>query len=148
MSDQLSSIPKYVQVPVPEQYVSKVIAMIADLQREGAAGTASAEKIYLDANVVARMYWDSEERHRTLLEFMADHPAVWLYTSDLENALGVTTGSRGMAGIFGAFGRRSKHRYGGAKPWELGWDQTRNEARYRMTREVAGWIKAAAHGES
>lgn len=138
----------YVQVPVPEQHVPKVIELLADLHREESTGSDTNVKIYLDANLVARMYWDSEERHRTLLEFMAEHAGLWLYRSDLENALGVTTGSRGMAGMFGAFGRRSKHRYGGAKPWELGWDRTRNEARYRMDPEVASWIKAAAHGES
>jgi hypothetical protein len=147
MLDQTPSF-TYVSVPVPEHHVPKVIELLADLHREESTEPKPDQKIYLDANVVMRMYLDSEKRHRTLLEFMAENPGVWLYTSDLETALGVTTGSRGMAGTFGAFGRRSKHRYGGAKPWELGWDQARNEARYRMNPEVAEWIKAAAHGES
>ncbi len=98
----------------------------------------------LDADLVARMYLESETRHRTLLEFMANHAGTWLYTNDLKNALGITTGSKSMAGTFGAFGRRSKHRYDGLKPWDLEWDDQHQEVRYWMDPGVAEWILAAA----
>jgi hypothetical protein len=59
----------------------------------------------------------------------------------------VTSGTKGMAGVFGAFGRRAKHRYGGAKPWRSEWDPIRGEARYLMEPQVAAWIVTAARGE-
>jgi len=136
----------YVQVPVPEEHVPKVIALLADLDRgfHIASPTSPEEagaEIFLDSNLVIRMYLDSEERHRRLLDYLAGRAGDWVYTSEIAEALGVTTGSKGMAGVFGAFGRRAKHRYGGAKPWELAWDPTRGEAKYRVDPEVAAWIK-------
>jgi hypothetical protein len=141
---------RYVQVPVPEDLVPKVIKLLAEWdeskgepEASGAMRQESSPRIYLDANLVARMYLESEERHRLLLNFMANHAGTWLFTSDLENALGITTGSKSMAGTFGAFGRRSKHRYEGLKPWQTEWDHQHQEVRYRMEPEVAEWILAA-----
>jgi hypothetical protein len=94
-----------------------------------------------------RMYLDSEPRHRHLLEALASEAGQWVFTAELAKELGVTSGSKGMAGIFGAFGRRAKHRYQGAKPWNSEWDPVHGEARYQMTPEVAAWIIAAARGE-
>lgn len=140
----------YVPVPVREEYVPRVIALLADLDRgiavDGATAQVEADgpKVVLDSNVVIRMYMDSETRHRELLEYLASRAGEWVYTSEIAEALGVTTGSKGMAGVFGAFGRRAKHRYEGAKPWELAWEPTRGEARYRVDPEVAVWIKEGA----
>jgi len=88
------------------------------------------------------MYYDSEKRHRALMDFLASRPETWVYTSELAEALEVPTGTKGMAGVFGAFGRRAKHRYGGAKPWDMAWDSVRGEAKYRMNSKVAEWVNA------
>jgi hypothetical protein len=150
-TDESSNEIEYVPVPVPREHVPKVIALLADLDRglEVSSPTASeaenaGPRIYLDANLVARMYLESEARHRELLETLAANPGKWITTAELADILGVTSGSKGMAGMFGAFGRRAKHRYGGEKPWDMEWEPIRNEARYQMKPKVAAWISSAA----
>jgi len=134
---------EYVQVPVPAEYVPSVISLIAELNRAGKAISQEGDsEVSLNESLVSRMYFDSEERHRALMDYLASRPETWVYTSELAEALGVSTGTKGMAGVFGAFGRRAKHRYGGAKPWEMAWDSVRGEAKYRMESQVAEWVKA------
>lgn len=141
----------YIQVPVPEEYVPRVYALLASLDSEAADPEAIRvdEPLIpapaLDKALVVRMFKDSEQRHRRLLLFLAENAGSWFYTGELAEELEVPTGRRGMAGVFGAFGRRSKHRYGGATPWELDWEpEEKEEVRYMMRPEVAAWIKGAA----
>jgi hypothetical protein len=137
---------RYVQVPVPEEHVPKVYALLAKLdQGEEAVVEAPAEAQAPDQELVTRMWKESEPRHRRLMEFLAAHPDEWFFTGELADVLEVNTGRRGMAGVFGAFGRRSAHRYGGAIPWQLDWNpDEKREVKYRMNQEVAAWVKAAA----
>lgn len=133
----------YIQVPVPEEHVPEVIALLADLNRGVERPSEQADPgDRLDAPLVVTMYVDSERRHRQLLDLLASRAGEWLYTSELADALSVSSGSKGMAGVFGAFGRRAKHRYGGAKPWETEWDPIQGEAKYRMSPQVAAWLDA------
>lgn len=141
----------YIQVPVPEEHVPRVYALLASLDSEGAepvtsqAGEPSHPTPALNEALVTRMFKDSETRHRRLLLFLAENAGSWFYTGELAEELEVASGRKGMAGVFGAFGRRSKHRYGGAIPWELGWEpEEKEEVRYMMRPEVAAWIKGAA----
>jgi hypothetical protein len=130
-----------------------MVAHLAALyERQGPVGDSAvpeAEKDVpeLDEALTARMYLESESRHRRLLEVLAAEAGQWIFTAELAAMLGVTSGTRGMAGIFGAFGRRAKHRYGGRKPWTSEWDPVRSEARYRMDPQVAAWIVLAAREE-
>jgi len=140
----------YIQVPVPEEHVPRVYALLAELD----AGTFVSAPIQeeplipahpLNEELVARMYKDSEKRHRRLLLLLAENAGKWFYTGELADELEVPTGRKGMAGVFGAFGRRSKHRYGGATPWKLDWEpEEKSEVKYMMEPEVATWILAAA----
>lgn len=141
----------YIQVPVPEEHVPRVYALLASLDSE----VVDPEPIRVDEPfipvpelseaLVVRMFKDSEQRHRRLLLFLAENAGNWFYTGELAEELEVPTGRKGMAGVFGAFGRRSKHRYGGATPWELDWEpEEKEEVRYMMRPEVAAWIKGAA----
>ena len=146
----------YISVPVPEKHVPRVYALLAQLDTEAAGALAPSadpdpivfpqpEIPALDEALVTRMYKDSESRHRRLMEFLAEHPGKWFFTGELAEALEVETGRKGMAGVFGAFGRRSKHRYGAAIPWELAWEpEKKEEVQYMVKPEVATWIKAAA----
>jgi hypothetical protein len=155
-SPKSASSADFVEIAVPAEHVMRVYAFLADLERghdpeqnstpEPTTPDAPHDK-KLTADLVARMYRDSEQRHRDLLRFLADHHGTWIFTSDIENWLGVTTGSKGMAGMFGAFGRRAKHRYSGLKPWVSEWDDAHGEARYLMTAEVGEWIQQAAKEE-
>lgn len=133
----------YIQVPVLEEHVPKVISLLADLSRgkqEDLTGANPRE--VLDGDLITRMYLESEERHRKLIDYLASRKGEWVFTSELAKALDIPTGTKGMAGVFGAFGRRAKHRYGGAKPWEMTWDPIRGEAKYRMDRRVAEYVEA------
>lgn len=141
----------FVQIAIPARYVMRVYSFLAALERGGASeGTEPDDTMVrpdLDAELAARMFIESEARHRSLLLLLAENPGKWLYTSDLANGLGITTGSKSMAGMFGAFGRRAKHRYQGLKPWNIDWDETRNEARYIMEPQTSKWILDAAEKE-
>jgi hypothetical protein len=137
----------YVQVPVPARWVHHVYARLAELAAAEAGDSVPSaqakppEKPELDKALVRRMYKESQAPHRKLMLYLANHPDRWFYTPDLASHLRIEKGSRGLAGMLGAFGRRSKNRYGGQTPWETDWDQDKHEARHRMRGEVADWIK-------
>jgi len=78
------------------------------------------------------------------MEYLASRRGEWVFTRELAKALDVPTDTRGMAGVFGAFGRRAKHRYGGLKPWDMAWDPIEGEAKYCMKPEVAEWVEAVS----
>ncbi len=145
----------YIQVPVLEEHVPKVYELLAQLGQADRNGSgepvpgdeAEAESQpvpELDEALVKRMYDESWDTHKALLSHLAENAGSWVYSNELVTALNLRSGSKSVAGMFGAFGRRTKHRYGGAKPWDIKWDQDRGEAKYRMKPEVAAWVKAAA----
>ena len=86
------------------------------------------------------MYLESEGEQRRLMRLMAERPDEWRYSKELAADLRLPKGTGGLAGMFGAFGRRAKHRYGGQKPWEVNWDAAREENRYRMPADIAATI--------
>jgi hypothetical protein len=142
-----------VNLAVPQRFYLQMVSHLAHLSGEAEIPAAPGkvavlpDTIELDEALVTRMYAESESRHRRLLKALALEAGQWVFTADLSKELGVTSGTKGMAGIFGAFGRRAKHRYGGRKPWQSKWDSVRGEACYRMDPEVAGWIARAAREE-
>jgi hypothetical protein len=131
-------------LPVPEEHLPRIYAFLAGLDSDTAATVPTESAPPLTADLIARMYRESESRHRQLLTYLAASPHTWFHTGELADALDVPTGRKGMAGVFGAFGRRAKHRYGGAKPWDIDWDPEREEVKYLVSGEVAAWVKAAA----
>lgn len=138
----------YINVPVPEEHVPAVYALIARLQAGEQPEEAAPDEPPppLDEMLVAQMYGDSLPPHRAFMELLAGQPGEWIYTGEAADALDLPKGSKSLAGMLGAFGRRAKHRYGGVAPWEDAWNPERREARYRVTPEVAGWIRKAAAG--
>ncbi len=132
----------YIPVPVPEEHVPKVYALLAELDRGEVDEAPEAPAV--DAALAKRMYEESWDTHQRLLAYLANHASEWIHSHEIAEALALKSGTRGLAGMFGAFGRRSKHRYGGAKPWTREWDQGREENKYRMEPEVAAWFKEAA----
>ena len=150
MSDQSgNSKPGYQQMPIREDRIPQVNALMAQLDREEEEAESEAVEILsvehvVDETLVRRMFEESETKHRKLLKALADRPEQWVYTKELAEAMGIKSGSKGMAGTFGAFGRRAKHRYNGAKPWQSNWDLGRGEARYLMKDDVASWTRRIA----
>lgn len=134
---------EFVYVPIRQRWLAEVLTRLAELERGGGGeelseADASDEATgTLDAALIRRMYEESQEPHRRLMEYLARHPAVWIYTGKLAEALGLPRGARSLAGMLGAFGRRAEHRYGGLTPWESEWDPGAYQARHRMAPEVA-----------
>lgn len=132
----------FVYIPVPANFASSVHRLLADLaERDTEAGPTAEAVLYLDAGLVERMYLDSHEGHKLLMQYLAAHPDEWVYTSEIAVALSHEKGSRGVAGMLGAFGKRANHRYGGLKPWETKWDGHREQAQHRMDAAHAKTIK-------
>ncbi len=145
---------EFVYIPVRSSRLSDVFAFMAELESskdrvrvEEAAqdGQVTTEgDPGLDRALLERMYRESHEAHRGLIEYLAEHPEEWHYTGDLAAALGLPHGARSLAGMLGAFGRRAQHRYGGQTPWISEWDAGVHEAKHRMASEVAEQITAIA----
>lgn len=144
-----------VQVSVPEEHVLAVYALISELSGSSSPPVGTPAKLAAKApdataDVVQRMYVESFERHRELLRLLADRQDEWVSSGSIIDALKLENGRKSLAGMFGAFGRRSKHRYGGAKPWRDRWDPESGETGeqfYLMPQEVAEWVREAAASE-
>jgi hypothetical protein len=130
-----------VYVPVPSQWLGDVYALLGTLVSRSIAPVAGVEIPVSQGEVLLRqMYLESEDEQRRLMRLLAEHPDEWRYSKQLAADLRLPNGTRGLAGMFGAFGRRAKHRYGGQKPWEVSWDAAREENRYRMPADTAATI--------
>ncbi|HEU4706907.1 MAG TPA: hypothetical protein VFS64_06960 [Solirubrobacterales bacterium] len=144
----MANINEFINIPVPTQHVTKVYELIARLETGGPEADASPvdgrEDGGLNQALVTRMYRESEDAHKRLLEFLADHPDEWLGSQAVADGLRLEHGRKSLAGSLGAFGRRADHRYGGRKPFVSRWDGETYQARLRMSQEVAAWVKAAA----
>lgn len=140
---------EFVSVPVPVQHVTAVYELIARLDATGqpsseAAPSNGSASAALTQPLVERMYRDSEDAHKRLLEYLAERPDEWLDSQSVADGLGLQFGRKSLAGSLGAFGRRADHRYGGLKPFESHWDPEQYFVELRMSREVAAWVKATA----
>jgi hypothetical protein len=135
-------------VPVPTQWLSHIYRRLSELAAEdgtpGGAATPTLPVAHLDDAMIGRIYEESHEPHRRLMRLMAEHPDEWRYSSEIATDLGLEHETRGLAGMFGAFGRRAKHRYGGQKPWLSQWDSAREENCYSMTADVAATVRSLA----
>lgn len=136
---------EYVYMPVPIRWTFDIYARLAQLAAEDPEPEEVVPKRAsdVDAETVARMYGESEAPHRRLLDLLASSSDEWLYTSDIAKQLALPNGSRSVAGMLGAFGRRAKHRYEGQRPWDSDWDPARSEARHRMPSVVAKYVRDA-----
>lgn len=136
----------YVQVPVPEEHVPAVYDLLNRLQK-GEAPRVDGEPVgpppKATAGLIERVYDESKEPHRRLLDFLAARPGEWIETSELIDGLKLTN-RKSVAGLLGSYGRRASFRYGGFRPWDQEWDRSRGEARYRMDGQVAEWVNQAA----
>src|SRR4051794_34964806 len=118
---------EFVYVPVPARWAPQTYAFLAELAADDPEPEVTEPKntADLDYETVARMYGESEAPHRRLLDLLANASDEWLYTSDIAEQLALPNGSRSVAGMLGAFGRRAKHRYKGQTPWDTEWDPAR-----------------------
>ena len=141
-----------VNVAVPRQHLSRVYGLIAQL--EGKIITVEAPDVddspspslatdeWTPARI-RKMVEQSEAPMRSVLNALASQPGAWLSTQVLAEAVGGAADWNTIAGMFGAFGRRCKSRYGlETKPYDR-----RNEHGvgkvYRMSKEIAQQVLQA-----
>jgi hypothetical protein len=139
---------EFVYVPIPSEQVPAVYRLLAAAGQDTVPSVAGAPDgspdpaAIPDPELIRRMYRESYEGHKQLMALLAQAPDEWTYTAEIATALRVAKGARGVAGMLGAFGRRSKNRYGHQKPWISEWDGGREEVRHMMPAEVAKTVNA------
>lgn len=119
---------RYVMMAVPADLVSAVTEFI---EGRGDAPVGSdengGERDFVHGwsrDTVRRSYRESGDNMRVLLDFLADRPGQEVSSYDLADAIGARYGWNSVAGMLGAFGRRSANRYGRTEPmWEVRYDE-------------------------
>ncbi len=144
-----AAVAEFELIPTPREFVGPVYRLLANLMADGegsgdvtaAAEEGDSEEPTLTPDLVRRMFEESHEHHREMLKSLAAHPDEWFYSDALAQRLGLEGGSRSLAGMLGAFGRRANHRYSGLKPFVSEWDAGAYQARHKMPAEVAQIIR-------
>lgn len=120
----------YVLMAIPVELVPAVSAFLED-QKSGPQATdplfpAGEEEGFVhgwNRDLVKRAYRESADQMRRLLRFLAGQPNVEVSSYELADAIGARYGWNTVAGMLGAFGRRSVNRYGRDEPmWEYRFD--------------------------
>ena len=84
-----------------------------------------------DGETVQRAYRESADRMRSILRFLAANPGREVGADEIADAIHARFGWNTIAGMLGAFGRRSANRYRKSQPmWEYRYD---DEGRIRLT---------------
>jgi hypothetical protein len=136
---------QYEPVPTPTQFVGEVYALLARLMGTTAAEVAegavvaeeATEPVTTDEDLIRRIYNESHEPHRRLLKRLAESPDEWIFASQLAKDLELSGGNKSLAGMLGALGRRSNHRYEGKRAFYSEWDHLAYETRHMMPTAVA-----------
>lgn len=142
-----------VDIAVPEEWVGEVYALLAQLAKRkygvpaGVPAQQSASPEVLDAELIERMYRESLAPHKQLMRFLAEHSEQWWSTEQLAAELKLQKGSKALAGMLGAFSRRSKNRYHGLAPWESRWVAEAEHSEHRMSASVAQVLKTLTEAE-
>ena len=132
-----------IPVPVPRSLLADVHELIVKHERALEEEADEADSALVDEALIRRMYRESEDPLRRLMKLLAAHAGERMYTSRVaEELVELEHGSRSAAGMFGAFGRRAAHRYGGNKPWIEDWDPAAHEPWHLMPEEIARVIRS------
>ena len=95
-----------------------------------------------DRSLIERAYNESANPMRSLLRFLATHADREVSADEIAEGIGVKDWNS-VAGMLGAFGRRSSNRYGREHfPWEVRWDD--GKTRSKMPGSVAVIINSLA----
>jgi|GEM_PF-2815264 len=122
----------YVLMAVPAELVPAVTAFLESQDSGRLSSDHSAvrgvegEEGFVhgwNRDLVQRAYRESADQMRRLLRFLADQSNVEVSSYELADAIGARFGWNTVAGMLGAFGRRSVNRYGREEPmWEYRFD--------------------------
>jgi len=145
-----------VNVLVPRRHLSRVYALIGELEGAGSGTTPSPPSASGTAVAPAngtndewtpsrlrKMVDQSPPAMKNILKALADRPGEWLSTQELAKAIVDNPNADWMtvAGTIGAFGRRFRNRYGiDSPPFEKRYDHDVGGKVYRMSTDIAGQI--------
>lgn len=131
----IASPSERVYIPVPADRVDDVFRFLLGI--EGAQGSADSD---LD-QLLERVYRESEEQFRRLLHLLASRPGVPMSTQEVADSLKLYRGKGSLAGMLGAFGRRSTNRYDGFWPFEKLYNAADERSELMMRPNVAAIIE-------
>ncbi|MGO9322655.1 MAG: hypothetical protein ACLQBY_17890 [Solirubrobacteraceae bacterium] len=140
-----TAIQQYEPVPTPRQFVGEVYALLARLMGttppeiidEAGVPDDDSGPVTTDEALIRRIYEESHEAHRRMLKRLAESPDKWVYGNQLAAALELAGGKKSLAGMLGALGRRSNHRYEGKRAFYSEWDHLAYEMKHMMPASVA-----------
>lgn len=117
----------YVMMAIPAELVPAVTEFIEGRRGDVAVGSDARGDSPLhgwDRDTVKRAYRESGDPMRRVLDFLARHPDREVSSYELADAIEARYGWNTVAGMLGAFGRRSTNRYGRRLPmWQVRHDE-------------------------
>jgi len=143
---------EFVMVPVPVERVREVYAVLAG-EAPGDAPTKAADDEGGDPastllmgdwseELIARAYRESPGSIVGIFNYLSDNPGREVIADELAQHINRTRAQ--MAGALGAFGRRTKNRYGRQSwPFHAWWSHESHRVIYKMDADVAEVIREA-----
>jgi hypothetical protein len=141
---------QYVLMAIPAELVPRVAALIAgfdlaSVPSDVMAPTGSVGLIHgWTEDLVRRAFKESADPMRRVLLFLADHGDEEVTSAEIADAIDAERGWNTVAGMLGAFGRRSTNRYKRSDPMWSSREGEGGTTLFKMPLPVAEAIKAAA----
>lgn len=132
---QVHTSPDYVYLPVPIDRVEEVMLFLVSADK-------SQDRRIED--LVVRIYRESDEPFRKLLSYLAEHPDEYMSSARIAGALNLKSHAASLAGMLGAFGRRTTNRYTGFWPFDRINNPESKMVELIMSGEVAKLVKQEA----
>jgi hypothetical protein len=136
----------YVMVAIPAELLPEVTELVERRRADLGDGTADSGGFLLhgwDEPTIRRAYRESGDNMRKILRFLAQNAGREVDADEIASAIGARFGWNSVAGMLGAFGRRSANRYGKHLPmWEQRYDD-RDRVWMLMPESIAAAIKKA-----
>jgi hypothetical protein len=128
----------YVYVPVPASRVDDVFRFLLGLGKEEMAEGPDLEER------LGRVYRESDGQFRRLLRLLADRAGQPLSSEEVADALELERGTASLAGMLGAYGRRSNNRYESFWPFERLYNASAETSEFVMPKRIAAIVKEIA----
>lgn len=142
---------QYVLMAIPTDLVPKVAALIAGFDLAGVSSDVPATPAGNGGlingwteDLVRQAFKESADPMRRVLLFLAEHGGEEVTSAEIADAINAERGWNTVAGMLGAFGRRSANRYKRTDPM---WSSREGEgggSLFKMPVAVAEAIKTAA----
>lgn len=127
----------FVYVPVPQERVAEVYELLAGEPKGAADVGVDRQRLRL----LERIYRESDVGLRSLLRYLSKRPERPVTTTKVAKDLELPRGASSLAGMLGAFARRSQNRYDGYTPIETTYNPVRDATELFMPQAEAEAIQ-------